>query len=250
MKFEVKINGVEFLDFDVKNPLKAAELVKMLSDASTGCVATPREDNVFGDQLEGTIEFVLDGLRGTKTSSFIKVLAGLDGFGGTDALIKQTMADNGEINLAPFIASISKACKRGGVKVNQILIRKEKRIRAGKVLYHYQLTEKAAEYVSSIDDFEKDELFPERFNRDAPREAEAEASDNTVPFRNPPQSKRELVRVAGSEPSNISELAKKSGLTKTQVRGVINAPNEKDDWERGDDPSGITNDVHYAYRPK
>ena len=65
----------------------------------------------------------------------------------------------------------------------------------------------------------------------------------------PRRSNRKLVREAGAEPSDITELAQKSGLTKAQVRGVINAPSEKDDWRRDPCPDG-TKEKIYSYRPK
>ena len=65
----------------------------------------------------------------------------------------------------------------------------------------------------------------------------------------PKLSIRDRVRKAGSCPSNIDQLVTKSGLTKRQVRGVINAPNEKDDWKREIDPSGLFDEKLYSYRP-
>ena len=50
----------------------------------------------------------------------------------------------------------------------------------------------------------------------------------------PRKSVRERVRLAGSEFCDIDTLTEKSGVSKQQVRGVINAPREKDNWERRD----------------
>ena len=66
-----------------------------------------------------------------------------------------------------------------------------------------------------------------------------------------PMSNRDRVRQAGKGGMlNIDDLASKSGLTKKQVRGVINAPGEKDNWAREGDPSGNGLEKLYGYRPE
>jgi len=86
-------------------------------------------------------------------------------------------------------------------------------------------------------------------NGDKPRVVGEHNGVETWDGISPKLSIRDRVRKAGSSPSNIDQLVTKSGLTKRQVRGVINAPNEKDDWKREIDPSGLFDEKLYSYRP-
>lgn len=64
-------------------------------------------------------------------------------------------------------------------------------------------------------------------------------------------SNRDRVRKAGEGVMlDIDDLASKSGLSKKQVRGVINAPGEKDNWAREEDPLGNGLEKIYGYRPE
>ena len=237
MKFSIKLNGGDFLEFDLKDPAKATELVNTLMAASIEGVSVKSDSDVFGEPQHGTIERVLNDLRGTKTSKFIKLLAELDGYGATDVVIKQKMGGS-DINLAPFISSISKACSRLGVDKKAILIRNEKRIRANKLLYHYQLTKEAADFVNSIDDFEKDEYFfedPEdqelaEFNR------EWDEFISDAPFTT--GTNRDRVRAAADN-RTIREISEVTGLSMSQVRGVVGAIGEKDKYRKEPTDAGL-----------
>lgn len=105
----------------------------------------------------------MDSLRGTKTAHFLNVLAGMSGHGGLDKDIKTEMSSDSDVNLAPYVASISKACKRMGVGMPDVLVRQEKRIRAGKYIYHYRLSDAAADFISMTPDLESDEEFETAF---------------------------------------------------------------------------------------
>ena len=233
MKFSVKINGCDFLEFHQEDPVKASELLNLLTQASSECEPKKPDIDVFGGSKSGTVEHVLESMRGTKTASFINILANLEGFGATDVVIKQKMPGGRDVNLAPYIASISKACKRSNLAFSELLIRKEKRFRAGKVLYHYQLTDSAAEYVNSIDDFEKDEFFeqdlfeqnkPEPKSDDGPKSVGNERSVTTG-------SNRSRVRSA-AKGITIKRIVELTGLTKSQVRAVVNANGEKENYSK------------------
>lgn len=240
MEFSIKIDGV-YQDLKAKDPEEAAKLIKLLtgssSDTGPETPLVPEEDevDVFSDVLghhgeHGTIEAVLSSLRGTKTAEFVVVLAGMKGLGGLDTIIKENMSGNGRKNLAPFVASISKACKRGGVEISSILIRKEKRVRSGKMVYHYRLANAAAEFVNAIPDYKNDEVFGMTSDCDeheVESKPEGTRESKTVTGRG---SNRSIVRHSATS-KTIAEISDETGLSKSQVRGVVNAPGERDNYK-------------------
>ena len=172
------------------------------------------------------MESVLTNLRGTKTAKFVKLLASLDGFGAMDTVIKQKLMSEG--TLAPFVASISKACKRSKVKMASVLLRKEKKIRPGKVLYHYRLTKEAAAFVNSLADLDTyDEYVPTR----AIKESEAHEPEHDSIQANGDVSNRAKVRQAAKSKS-AADISNETGLSKSQVRAVLNAPRETNNYEK------------------
>lgn len=248
MEFSVKINGI-YHDLKAKNPSEAAELIRQLTDIPSGAGSKqekPIEEDVFGGAEDtGTVKAVLGSLRGTKTAKFIKVLANMEGLGGTDKVIKAEMSSDGGVNLAPYVASVSKACKREGIKLSEVLIRKERRFRAGKVQYYYRLTDAAAEFVMSIPDFEYDEDFDferkeniqDTLSPDGSKEATASTSIAIAP-----KSIRSLVRGAARS-KTIREIAEATGLKVPQVRGAVNGENDRYDKE-----SSGSDEIRYTYK--
>lgn len=251
-EFSVKIDG-EYFDFRAKDPSAAAELIRQLTGLpGSTTVSNEREtgdgdadDAVFGDiPKDGTLDAVLTSLRGTKTARFIKHLSSMEGYGGLDTVIKTELDSSGEISLAPFVASISKTCRRHKVDMSLILERKEKRVRPGKVRYHYRLTDRAAQFVESIAKYEQDEDFGSvSSNADESYSRPPSEERHTSTAKHTSGTNRSRVRAAASD-KTISEMVELTELTKPQVRAAINSKEEKDRYERTLLPSG---EMKYKY---
>jgi len=247
MEFSVKINGV-YQDFRVKDPAEAAELIRQLTNSPTPTPAATSDNQdalddgaVFGDFIPapGTIESALSSLRGSKTAKFIKHLANMENHGGLDSAIKSSFSPNLTISLAPYVASISKACKRAKVPMTKVLIRNEKRIRPGKVMYHYRLTEAAVAYVESVPDYENDEAFgviPDN-SRVQVDPATSERIHSQMEFQDNEPSIRDKVK-SMAKGKTIAQMVKESGLTKQQIGAAISAKGETRLYKRRTLPSG------------
>jgi hypothetical protein len=233
MEFSFKIDGV-YHDFRAKDPVEAAELIRQLAK-TTSCdtekdpVSSDSATDIFGDRNLSPFESVLNGFRGTKTAKFVKLLASLDGFGAPDSVLKQKMSTD---NLAPYVTSIIKACKRIGLDDSSIFERKQKRVRAGKVLYHYRLTDTAANFVNAIPDFENDL----EFGGVSPAVEETNLL-NQSSTKHEPVSIRDKVRDAARN-ATVTDICRITGLSKRQVNGVVNAPSEGDKFDRHGLPNG------------
>lgn len=166
MELSWEKGGISF-KMTVDTPSEAAQLIELLGNETGGDVEQPptldqpNDDDVFADAIQpsGSVEAVIMSLRGTKTAKFLACLADIPA-GARDHVIKEKLSVNGQkVALSGLVSSVTKACKREGVNVPEVLDRRSKRIGAGKVLYFYKLTPPAISVVKSVEDFELDDVF-------------------------------------------------------------------------------------------
>ncbi len=71
----------------------------------------------------------------------------------SDTELKIGLGKDGDSNIGPKLASLTREVQRAGLEKEQVFLRTSKKGRKGKVFYWYKLTPQAKRVISELDDF-------------------------------------------------------------------------------------------------
>ncbi len=174
MEIRVKIGANEAI-VTVTNADEAIDFLEKLSLRLGGTVGNSRQVSPITQPMGGTSETGLSAaelegsdavdedllrqallqMRGKASGKIMEILANSDN-GCKDVDLKREFSGGtaeGEQNLGPVFAHLSKSCKRVGIDKTAVLLKKSKRGPKGKMSYFYRATDAAARIVRETPHF-------------------------------------------------------------------------------------------------